>query len=392
MLRKKIFILFSILTFQILSIYGQQDRIFEVQKLSNQAQVSLLTIGLGTETYQLFGHTAIRVKDDKLGWDFVYNYGTFDFSDPDFLIKFIKGKLLYYESIDTYSEFVQGYREQNRSIHEQVLDLDSIQKQKAFEFLTINARDENKYYKYDFLFDNCATRPRDILLKVVYKQQVKFEDDVDDKSTYRALIDRHNTNEWLDFGMDLLIGLPTDTESGFGRTFIPYELMQLIDGATLNGKKIVKQTNEILDTVPEYKKVSWITPSLIFWLLFIILLILSTKTQFNLKPIGIIYFTILGILGWFLVFMWFGTDHLSTKWNLNILWTMPLNLPLALLLIKKEKSKFVLNYIKYYRILLILLLVFWFINPQQYHIAVLPLIFIGILLASKFIPVPIRKT
>jgi hypothetical protein len=90
--------------------------------------------------------------------------------------------------------------------------------------------------------------------------------------------------------------------------------------------------------------------------------------------------------------MWFGTDHLSTKWNLNILWTMPLNLPLALLLIKKEKSKSVLNYIKYYRILLILLLVFWFINPQQYHIAVLPLIFIGILLASKFIPVPIRKT
>ncbi len=392
MLRKEIFILFSILTFQILSIYGQQDRIFEVQKLSNQAQVSLLTIGLGTETYQLFGHTAIRVKDDKLGWDFVYNYGTFDFSDPDFLIKFIKGKLLYYESIDTYSEFVQGYREQNRSIHEQVLDLDSIQKQKAFEFLTINARDENKYYKYDFLFDNCATRPRDILLKVVYKQQVKFEDDVDDKSTYRALIDRHNTNEWLDFGMDLLIGLPTDTESGFGRTFIPYELMQLIDGATLNGKKIVKQTNEILDTVPEYKKVSWITPSLIFWLLFIILLILSTKTQFNLKPIGIIYFSILGLLGWLLIFMWFGTDHLSTKWNLNILWTMPLNLPLALLLIKKEKSKFVLNYIKFYRILLILLLVFWFINPQQYHIAVLPLIFIGILLASKFIPVPIRKT
>jgi hypothetical protein len=392
MTSKKIQFLFLIFIFQYVALFGQQDRIFEVPKLSNQAQVSLLTIGLGTETYQLFGHTAIRVKDNKLGWDFVYNYGTFDFSDPDFLIKFIKGKLLYYESIDTYSEFVEGYREQNRSIHEQVLDLDSIQKQKAFEFLTINARDENKYYKYDFLFDNCATRPRDILLKVVYKQQVKFEDDVDDKSTYRALIDRHNTNEWLDFGMDLLIGLPTDTESGFGRTFIPYELMQLIDGATLNGKKIVKQTNEILDTVPEYKKVSWITPSLIFWLLFIILLILSTKTQFNLKPIGIIYFTILGVLGWFLVFMWFGTDHLSTKWNLNILWTMPLNLPLALLLIKKEKSKSVLNYIKYYRILLILLLVFWFINPQQYHIAVLPLIFIGILLASKFIPVPIRKT
>ncbi|QQR98261.1 MAG: DUF4105 domain-containing protein [Sphingobacteriales bacterium] len=392
MTSKKIQFLFLIFIFQYVALFGQQDRIFEVPKLSNQAQVSLLTIGLGTETYQLFGHTAIRVKDNKLGWDFVYNYGTFDFSDPDFLIKFIKGKLLYYESIDTYSEFVQGYREQNRSIHEQVLDLDSIQKQKAFEFLTINARDENKYYKYDFLFDNCATRPRDILLKVVYKQQVKFEDDVDDKSTYRALIDRHNTNEWLDFGMDLLIGLPTDTESGFGRTFIPYELMQLIDGATLNGKKIVKQTNEILDTVPEYKKVSWITPSLIFWLLFIILLILSTKTQFNLKPIGIIYFSILGLLGWLLIFMWFGTDHLSTKWNLNILWTMPLNLPLALLLIKKEKSKFVLNYIKFYRILLILLLVFWFINPQQYHIAVLPLIFIGILLASKFIPVPIRKT
>jgi hypothetical protein len=245
-------------------LYSQNNKNFDVPKLSNQAQVSVLTIGLGSETYQLFGHSAIRIKDNKLGWDFVYNYGTFDFSDPDFLIKFIKGRLLYYESIDMYNDFVANYREQNRTIQEQILDLDSASTQHIFEFLTINAREENKYYKYDFLFDNCATRPRDILFKIAYQSKLKFKPDVDDNSTYRQLIDRHNTNEWLDFGMDLLIGLPTDKKAKIGRTFLPYELMQLIDGATLNGKPIVKSNVEILSAIPNYVSKNWVTPGIVF--------------------------------------------------------------------------------------------------------------------------------
>jgi uncharacterized membrane protein len=374
-------------------LFSQNNKNFDVPKLSNQAQVSVLTIGLGTETYQLFGHSAIRIKDNKLGWDFVYNYGTFDFSDPDFLIKFIKGRLLYYESIDIYNDFVASYREQNRTIQEQILELDSASTQHIFEYLTINAREENKYYKYDFLFDNCATRPRDILLKIAYQSKLKFKPDVDDNSTYRQLIDRHNTNEWLDFGMDLLIGLPTDKKAKMGRTFLPYELMQLIDGATLNGKPIVKSNVEILSAIPNYVSKNWVTPGIVFWILFIMILILQIKqiSFIHFKVFPIIFLSLLGLIGWLLIFMWFGTDHLSTKWNLNILWAMPLNFPLALFLIKKQTPNWIREYFNIYRIVLIVLLFFWLFNPQEYHKAALPLVLIAILFISRFTPIPFRK-
>ena len=89
--------------------------------------------------------------------------------------------------------------------------------------------------------------------------------------------------------------------------------------------------------------------------------------------------------------MWFGTDHLSTKWNLNILWAMPLNLPILLFLLKKETPKFVLGFVKFYRILLITLLIGWCLNPQTYHAATLPLILIAILFTSIFLPVPTKE-
>jgi hypothetical protein len=364
-----------------------QNKNFNVPKLSDKAQVSLLTIGVGEETYQLFGHTAIRIKDEQLGWDLVYNYGTFDFSDPDFLEKFIKGKLLYYLSVDNYQSFINDYKEQNRSIQEQLLDLDTAQIQKIFDFLTTNAREEYKYYKYDFLFDNCATRPRDVIDKVIFKSKISYQPDVDDAATYRELIDRHNTNEWLDFGMDLLIGLPTDKKAGYGRTFLPYELMQLFEGATINGKPLVLHSQEILSAVPAYKSRQWLTPGLVFWLLFAAILILQIKGWFNniyfYKIFSVIYFTVLGLLGWLLVFMWLGTEHSTTKWNLNILWTMPLNFPLAISLLFKTPKTWIRKYFSAYRIILILLLGAWAINPQQFHAATIPLILLAILLVSK---------
>lgn len=392
---KKIYALFflfvALLPYPFLNAEQRKD--FEVPKLSSVAQVSLLTIGLGAELYQLFGHTAIRIKDSIRGWDFVYNYGTFDFSDPDFLKKFIKGELLYYESIDIYSNFYEDYKEQNRTIHEQIFILDSTQKQKIFDFLTINAREENKYYWYDFLFDNCATRPRDIISKVTFQNKLKYEADADDESTFRELIDRHNTNEWLDFGMDLLIGLPTDKRAGYGRTFIPFELMQLYDGATADGKKVVLSNTLILDAIPQHVAQNWITPDLVFWFLFVLVLIINIKTNSNivLKTVGIGYLSILGIIGCFLLFMWFGTSHVTTKWNLNILWAMPFNLPLALFLFRKKIAHVVLNYFKFYRVLLILLLCFWWLNPQEYHSAVVPLILLALFFVSKFLPIPTRK-
>ena len=382
-----------ILTFLSISklTFGYDENL-KVPALTQSAKISLLTVGRSDEElWQNFGHTAIRIKDSILGWDLVYNYGTFNFNDDAFLMKFIKRKLLYYESVDNFPEFEQMYREENRWIREQQLNLTQEQKQQLFEKLTINAREENKYYIYDFLFDNCSTRPRDIILSL-FKNKT-FAKDADDESTFRQLIDRNVPNEWLDLGMDLLIGIPTDKKSGFDRTFLPDELMQLYDSTKIDNKPLVSSNVLILDVVPEHHAKNWITPGLIFWLLFVVILMLQIKFSFfsRYKIIPVLYFMILGLFGWLFVFMWFFTDHLCTKWNLNILWAMPLNIPFFFFVFKKKISKIALTFIKIYRILLIVLLIGWWANPQTYHISVIPLILIGILFTSIFLPVPTKE-
>lgn len=386
---KKVFVLTFIFICSIVWGYGRE---VTVPNLTPSSKISLLTVGRADrEIYQNFGHTAIRVRDSILGWDLVYNYGTFNFGEPGFLMKFIRGKLLYYESIDNYPDFQQMYIDENRWIREQELNLTLEQRQLLFERLTVNAREENKYYKYDFLFDNCSTRPRNILLSL-FKTK-KFAKDEDDNASYRQLIDRNVPNEWLDLGMDLLIGIPTDKKANYGRTFLPYELMQLCDSAIVDGKPLVSNNKLILDTVPEYTSRNWITPGLVFWILFVVILILQVKFSLfaRFKFIPVIYFTILGLFGWLFLFMWFCTDHLSTKWNLNILWAMPLNIPFFLFALKKELPKLVLAFIKIYRVILITLLIGWWANPQTYHAAVIPLILIGILFSSIFLPVPTKE-
>ncbi|MFN8295885.1 MAG: DUF4105 domain-containing protein [Chitinophagales bacterium] len=382
-----------ILTFLSISklMFGYDENL-KVPELTQSAKISLLTVGRADEElWQNFGHTAIRIKDSILGWDLVYNYGTFNFNDDAFLIKFIKRKLLYYESVDNFPEFEQMYREENRWIREQQLNLTQEQKQQLFEKLTINAREENKYYIYDFLFDNCSTRPRDIILSL-FKNKT-FAKDADDESTFRQLIDRNVPNEWLDLGMDLLIGVPTDKKSGFDRTFLPYELMQLYDNTKIEGKPLVSSNELILDVVPEYHVKNRMTPGLIFWLLFFIILLLQVKLSFfsRFKIIPVLYFMILGLFGWLFVFMWFFTDHLCTKWNLNVLWAMPFNIPFLFFVFKKQIPKITLTFIKIYRILLIVLLIGWWVNPQTYHVSVIPLILIGILFTSIFLPVPTKE-
>ncbi|TXH55768.1 MAG: DUF4105 domain-containing protein [Bacteroidia bacterium] len=368
------------------------EREVKVADLTSSAKVSLLTVGRADhEIWQNFGHTAIRVKDSILGWDLVYNYGTFNFGAPDFMYNFIKGRLLYYESIDNFKDFEQAYREENRSINEQLLNLSQEQKQLIFERLTINAREEYKYYKYDFLYDNCSTRPRNVLFSLFKK--VEYAKDKDDDASFRQLIDRNVPNEWLDFGMDLLIGVPTDKKADYGRTFLPDELMQLCDSAIVDGKPLVISNELILDVIPEYTEKNYITPSLIFWNVFIIVLLLQMKFSFfsRYKIIPVLYFSILGCLGWLFIFMWFFTEHLSTKWNLNILWAMPLNIPLMLFVFREKLPRLVMSYIKFYRILLIMLLIAWWLNPQTYHNAVVPLILLAILFTSLFLQVPTKE-
>ncbi len=127
-------------------------------ELSDQSQVSLLTMGPDQrEVYSAFWHSAIRVYDPVHQFDSVYNYGVFDFNNPNFYTDFAKGFLNYRLAVSSYQRFHGYYVYNDRSIDEQVLNLDLLQRQAIFDFLEINKLPENRYYLYDYFFDNCAT-------------------------------------------------------------------------------------------------------------------------------------------------------------------------------------------------------------------------------------------
>ena len=131
--------------------------------LSPQAEISILTCAPGTELYSLFGHTAIRVSDPYQKIDAVFNYGTFDFRTPHFYLKYAKGLLLYQLSVTSYENFISSYILDDRSVWSQTLQLDSLTKQQLFDNLLKNQLPENRTYLYNFLFDNCSTRVRDMI-------------------------------------------------------------------------------------------------------------------------------------------------------------------------------------------------------------------------------------
>ena len=148
--------------------------------LSETAVISVLTMGPGNALNDSFGHSAFRILDPNQHIDMVYNYGVYDFDTPHFYLKFTKGQLLYQLDRTSFNLFYRHYLEQNRWIKEQVLNLTTAEKQEVFNFLQNNYLPENRNYTYDFFFDNCATRIRDVLARVLKNKLVynsQFETD-----------------------------------------------------------------------------------------------------------------------------------------------------------------------------------------------------------------------
>ncbi|MDP2470882.1 MAG: DUF4105 domain-containing protein, partial [Candidatus Palauibacterales bacterium] len=182
--------------------------------LSDAARISLVTILPGEKVYSLFGHNALRVYDPGRGIDTAYNYGTFDFGNPlVFAAVFAYGALDYRLTRQDFERMVAYYpAEEGRPIIEQQLALDATQRERIFRFLEWNALPENAYYRYDFYYDNCATRIRDVLEGVL--GDGLLADTTDPGTTMRQLLDPYLAERtWLHFGMDAGQGLPADADA-----------------------------------------------------------------------------------------------------------------------------------------------------------------------------------
>ncbi|MCS6824289.1 MAG: DUF4105 domain-containing protein [Cytophagaceae bacterium] len=360
-------------------------------KLSEYAEFSLITIMPGEELYSSFGHNAFLLVDTVNKLERVYNYGTFDFNDPNFYIKFTMGKLRYMLSTERMKDmYAVGYFE-NRSIYQQVINLSVSQKQKLFEFLENNAREENKYYRYDFYYDNCATRLRDALTKVCGDslQWVLLKDE---NKSFRNLLDPYlKYKPFQDLGMDIGQGMPADKiATPYQYMFLPEHLMNTVGQSYIfrNGKRepLVLTQRLLFKAEPSPVDTSLLlNPSVYTWIFF---LVIAAFTVFHFKKnkkgiyIDALLMLLTGVLGLLIAFLWFITDHVVTPYNLNIVWAMPLNL-IALFLLMFDKAKSILKYyFLVYACMCSLLVICWAILPQELNIHSLPLILAATLRAG----------
>lgn len=361
---------------------------------SDSTRISLLVSSPGSELYTAFGHSAIRVTDYKRGLDWVFNYGVFDFDTPNFYAKFVRGKLLYKLAIQEFPSYWASYTGSQQLVTEQVLQLDSNQQQAFLNRLMENYKPENRYYLYDFFYDNCATRIRDIVEEVADGRLITPEQSTADAPVFRDLLHYYvGTRYWISFGIDILLGLEADKMADFrDQMFLPEFLSRNLgeyqvkkDGSV---DKVLSEPAVLMEKGPEPARLNWfLRPVFVMSLVCLVLLILSIS--FNKKQqrrLDRVLFVVLGLCGFFLLFMWFGTDHIATERNMNLMWLNPFYLVFAFLLHQPKHSLHkVLKWILFIGNFLVLVNFMWW--PQYIHPAFLPIIGLSIVRVVDYIKI-----
>jgi hypothetical protein len=353
-------------------------------QLSEQARISLITFGPDQEEfYEAFGHSAVRVVDSARGIDYAYNYGVFSFNQPNFYLNFTRGHLYAQLGVYLYPDFRDAYISANRSVHEQVLRLTPGQRQKIFDYLEWNALPQNKMYNYDYFYNNCSSKIRDVFADVL-KGEIRFDGSfINTHYTIRQLTDLYLDHQpWGDLGIDIGLGSTIDKKATpYEHMFLPDYLESCFDHVFINVdgtfSSIIREKTVIFQSLPEEEKGSWFHPWTVFGFLLVFALALSVfdvrrgklSTGFDVTLLWVT-----GLLGAFLLFLWFGTDHHACAKNYNLLWALPTHVYAGILLLKKNKPAWLPYYFLATAGICLLLLLSWPILPQFLNYFLIPFV------------------
>jgi len=351
------------------------------QILSSNAEISVLTIGPGNSLNDAFGHNGFRIKDQAQSIDVVFDYGRFPFNEPGFYLNFARGKLSYSIGADAFNDVIRFYTRQKRTIKEQVLNLSLSEKQNLFNFLLNNYKPENKDYLYDFFFDNCATKIRDVA-DTTLNNAIVFNTPEDYKpQTFRTLIHNNlNKNSWGSLGIDIALGSIIDkVATPEEQMFLPENIHKFFGEANLKDGKPLVSKSHIINSKQEKAAKSNIllSPLAIFSLLALGILWITYsdyKNKKRTKWLDITLFSITGIIGVFLLLLWFATDHSTTAHNYNLLWAFALNVFMIGQLRKVKPKVWCIKYLKFLLIMLCLLVFHWVVGVQVFAITLIPLL------------------
>lgn len=321
------------------------------EDISN-TEISVLTCSPGDQIYSIFGHTAVRVCNPNIGLDAVINYGLFDFSQESFVYRFVKGETDYMCGAEAYNSFLYSYAWRGSGVKATVLDLTDAEKERFIRVLTNDLKPENREYRYNFAYNNCATKIRDI---VNFAYSGKYESLQPSEFTFREVIGHYAENyPWYMFSFDICLGgkayntLMTPEEA----QFLPEYLDAALNNSIINrdGEEIKPKTREEIHLTPvdstiEKTIFSPFVVACILLVLSIINLVFGRKFGKGLRIASNIYsgtifftYTLIGLLVTFLIFF---SEHPFTTWNMNICIFNPLiAIPFVGLFIKNKSVFF----------------------------------------------------
>jgi len=341
--------------------------------LSEDSKISVLTIGTANESHTLYGHTGIRISDQKRGIDIVYNFGYFDFETPYFLAKFVKGDLQYFVATNQYADFEYSYRMENRSIYEQTLNLSLAQKQKLSDNLHQNLFSENRNYTYKFIDKNCTTMVIDKVNDVLGSKLITTKKPVE--ITYRELLNTYLGNTFFQkLGINIIFGAKTDKKAEV--LFLPLELMEVLKTLEFEGKPLVSETKTVFEADTSKRTVSLWDNYYVFSAVILLVLV------FRKNRIYCFYFAILGLIGTFLSLVGFYSFHEEVSGNYNILLFNP-TLLVWLYFYQKNNAKW-LYYLSLFNLACILIFIGIVINKAQL-LLLLPITITSTVILVKFV-------
>ncbi|SHG14137.1 protein of unknown function [Prevotella scopos JCM 17725] len=307
---------------------------------ADSIQISLLTCSPGKEVWAQYGHTAIRYYNKESGEDLAINYGIFSLDQSYFIPRFVLGMTDYRMGVQSMEQFLAQYEYEGRGVTEQVLNLSAKDKEAIYKALQENLKPENVVYRYNYFFDNCTTRARDIIVNHLHGKVVYPPADSD--ATFRSMLHKWNNEyKWTQFGEDLLLGVNADRKTTKSeQQFLPENLKNDFDKATYNGKPLVNETRELLSAKTDTVEPSFPLSPLAVAILFAVVSLVMMSFSYRRKQVYWVWDAALmitsGLLG-IVFFIMIFSQHPCVSLNFILLFFNPLPLFFLYSTIRKKK-------------------------------------------------------
>lgn len=348
---------------------------------SDSVTISLLTCQPYHEVYSLYGHTAIRYQNKTKDIDVAINYGMFSFQKSFFILRFVFGLTDYEMAIEPFYAFCAQYAAEGRGVYEQVLNLDPEEKSRIIQAIDENYKPENRVYRYNYFYDNCTTRARDIIVnnmgaRVNYPNTTSSE-----QNTYRTLVHQCTENyPWARFGNDLLLGIKADLPiTKAQQQFLPQNLMKDFSTATQSTHPIIPLVSDShwvvepgVQYVPQRFPLSPLATFSILSALTLVVLLFEVIRKTRWRYYDFITMLVTGLAG-VIIFMMIFSQHPTVNLNLQILFLNPLTLIYSYTAISKSRQQSFAKYSKIWGILICLFVIGGFFQHYAEGIMILAL-------------------